>query len=345
MAKTPIFIITAFILVSIIACKEDKNANLSKAAIKTPIRATVISSKPIELLVKSTGTLLANEEVELTAEAAGKIIKINFDEGQKVNKGDEILRLNALQHEAKKRSLLSDLELQQQRLERREKLLKKEAVSSEEVDEIKALINSIQSEIDAIQAQLDLSVIYAPFSGVIGVRTVSEGAFISPGNTVATLVDFDRLKLEFSLPEKYSSSITKDVSVKFKVNGSDSVYVAQIYTIEPKISPSTRTFKVRCMVENDEKQLLPGSFANVEIILEKIPDALMIPNESIVQEMEGKQVFVYSEGKVEVRKIQTGIRFSDSSQVIEGLQVKDTLVTSGLLNIRPGMEVEIINPL
>ena len=341
-----IILLLLFLPFSIFSCSEgSENQREERGNLKTPVRAERVKAESIDQVIKSTGTLNANEEVELTAEASGKIVAINFKEGERVKRGDVLLKLNTAELEARKRSVEYELELQEQRKERRKKLLEKEAVSREELDEVITSVNALKAEVDVIQSQIDLATITAPFDGKIGVRMVSEGAYITPGTTVASLVDYSRLKLEFTVPERYSTAVNHGTPVTFEINGSDSLYTAEIYTIEPKVNASTRTFKVRAIVENVDSQLLPGTFTKVQLILASLDDALLIPNESVLQEIDGKQVYLVSEERIEVRKIETGIRFSDRIQVTEGLREGEVVVTSGILNIREGQEVEIINEL
>jgi len=199
----------------------------------------------------------------------------------------------------------------------------------------------VKADIELIKAQIDKTEIRAPFDGRIGLKNVSEGSFVNTTTVIATLQNINPLKIDFSIPEKYSGKVKQGDPVKFKIVGTDDTYTGKVYAIEPKIDPLNRTLKIRAIYSNRTEKILPGSFADVELILQEIDDALMIPTHSVVPELKGQKVFLYKDGSAVPHNIQIGIRTDTRVQVVGGLNENDTLITSGILQLRPDMQVTI----
>jgi membrane fusion protein (multidrug efflux system) len=199
----------------------------------------------------------------------------------------------------------------------------------------------VRADVELIKTQIDKTEIKAPFDGVIGLKNVSEGSFVNTSTVIATLQNINPVKIEFSIPEKYSGMVKSGDSIQFEVVGTNEKHTARVYAIEPKIDPLTRTLRMRALYSNPKRNILPGSFANVELVLRKIENALMVPTNSIVPELKGQKVFLYKNGSASPQSVETGTRTDTTVQITSGLNENDTLITSGILQVRPGMPVII----
>jgi membrane fusion protein (multidrug efflux system) len=287
------------------------------------------------------GNVIANEEVELRSEVSGRIVAINFDEGSHVNKGMLLLKTDDRDLQAQLKKLLVDEKQARDDLYRKEKLLELKAVSQEEYDRAFNTHGIVQAGIELIRTQIAKTEIYAPFSGQIGLRQVSPGGFVSSSTLVARLQQTDPVKVDFSIPEKYRGKVQKGTSIRFKVEGNDSAFVGHVYAIEPKVDPATRSVSLRATCPNPGGKLIPGSFAKVDILLDRLSDALVIPSEAIIPVMNGEKIFVCRDGKAKSLLIQTGIRTEREVEVTSGLQPGDTLITTGLLQLREDAPIKI----
>lgn len=318
-----------------------KGENRARTAVN--VNAIVIKPERLENTIVATGSTLANDEVELRSEISGKIVKIYFKEGSHVRKGDLLVKINDsdLQAQLLKANYLK--EHAKQKEYRQRMILKKEGTSQESYENALNDVNTGEADIQLIKAQIAKTEIRAPFDGTIGLKSVSLGSYITPTSKIANLQNTDKVKLDFSIPEKYSSLVKSGSSVSFTIQGSADKYSAKIFAIEPKIDPVTRTLQIRAIAENRGGKLRPGSFARVELFLNEIKDAIMIPTESLLQDIKGTKVFVYKGGKASSSIIELGIRKESTIQVTRGLTPGDTLITSGILQIKQGSPVKIVS--
>ena len=335
-----ISLITLIVIIS--ACQQNKPEAGSTNTAPKPIDVNAVVAIPqvLENKIISTGNILANEEVEIRAEIPGRIISINFQEGSMVRKGDLLVKINDNELQAQLKKLLLDEKLSMDDVYRKEKLIEIKAVSQEELDISSSQLGVIQAQIDLIKAQLEKTGIYAPFSGRIGLRYASTGGYISSSMLIARMQQTDPVKIEFNVPEKYITGVTTKLEVQFTVAGSDSTFTGQIYAIEPRIDPSTRSFTVRARCSNPAGILTPGAFTKINIILEKIPDALVLPSDAFIPDIKGEKVFVSRNGKAVTVYVTTGIRTENEVQVVEGINPMDTVIISGLLQLRDQMSVK-----
>jgi membrane fusion protein (multidrug efflux system) len=325
---------------SIFSQKKSENRNpgfISELAVK----AYIARPQNLENKIFVTGTILANEEIEIRSEISGKVEKIFFNEGSRVKKGDILIKVDDSELQAQLLKAQYQKKLAEEKEYRQRLLLEKEAISRQEYEIALTELNTLEAEIQLIKARIDKTEIRAPFDGVIGLRYISVGSYISPSVKITTLQNIDTLKLEFSVPEKYIRFVDVGDRVNFKVQGSDKRYSAVIYAIDPKIDPATRTLQVRAIFPNKNYELLPGSFAEIEVILEEIPSAILIPSEAIIPTAEGSKVFVYNQGKAYERNVETGIRTERFVQIKSGLNPRDTVLTTGLLQLKSGFKVRI----
>ncbi|MGX5818482.1 efflux RND transporter periplasmic adaptor subunit [Chitinophaga lutea] len=304
-----------------------------------PILADAYVVKPVKLdeIIKASGTLQSNEEVELKPEITGRITQIYFKEGAQVSKGTLLIKL----YDGDIRAQLQKLELQRElaktTLARQEKLLKINGISQQDVDVTANQVSAYGADIEYNRAQLQKTEIRAPFTGTLGLRNVSEGAIVSPSTIMTTLQQLDPLKIDFATPEKYRNVIKQGDPVYFSVAGDTNRYKGSIYAIDPKIDLATRSVKIRAIVPNSSRRLFPGSFATTEIQLKDNPNAIMIPSQAVIPGTRFKQVIVADSGKAKFVVVETGIRNESNVQITNGLQIGDTVITSGILQLKPGM--------
>ena len=307
------------------------------------VNAKIIKPQLLTDQIQISGSLMPDEEVDLSFETSGKIVEINFDEGTTVKKGQLLAKVNDRQLQAQLQRLVAQLKLAEDRVFRQNALLERDAVSKEAYEQVKTELATLNADIDLVKANIAMTELRAPFDGVIGLRQVSVGSYASPTTIVAKLTKIIPLKIEFSVPERYASQVKKGTNLNFELEGKLSSFPAKVYATESRIDQSTRTLTVRALYANSNGAILPGRYASIQLKKEEIPNAIAIPSESIVPEMGKDKVFLYKSGKAEPVEITAGIRTEAEVQVIKGLQMGDTIITSGTLQLRTGLPVTLDN--
>ena len=332
-------------LITLIAwnCSRDPKAAANNSMPVKPIdvNGIVLKQQPLENQITSTGSLLANEEVEIRSEVPGRIISINFDEGSFVKKGTLLVKINDDELQAQLKKLLLDEKLAKEDVYRKENLLAIKAVSQEELDKSQNQLGVIQAQIELVTSQLSKTSIFAPFDGKIGLRSVSAGGYISSLMLIARMQETNPMKIEFTIPEKYIGMVHEGTPVQFNIDGIDSTFSGKIYATEPKIDVATRTMMVRARCSNNGNILLPGAFARIKIILQRIPDALVLPSEALIPDIRGEKVLTLSKGQVKSVYVKTGIRNEHDVQILEGLNQNDTIITTGFLQLKDNAKVNV----
>lgn len=306
-----------------------------------PVEAIVVNPKKLDNKLVVTGSVLANESLELRSEISGKITNIAFQEGSQVKKGDILIRINDEEILAQLQKQKYNQKLNEDNEFRQRKLLEKDAISQEEYDNALNRLNTTVADVKLLEAQLAKTRIVAPFAGTIGLRYVSEGAYLSPNTAIATLYNNTPAKIEFAIPSRYSAQVAAGKEIFFKIEGDTLRYNGKVYAVEPRIDQDTRTLKLRAMADNRTGRLLPGQFVELDLILATVNNALLIPTEAVVPEQSGKKVFVLENGVVKEVKVETGIRTNTDLQVTSGLKAGDTVLTTGILQLKEGMNVQI----
>ena len=297
--------------------------------------------KPAQMneLINSTGTLRPDEEVELSFETSGKIVGINFTEGTRVKKGDLLAKINDKPLQAQLQKLEAQIKLVEEKEFRQRSLLNKDAISQESYDQIVTELQTTQADINLIKSRISETELRAPFDGIIGLRYLSEGSYATPSTKIARLIKISPIKLEFSIPERYADEVNIGFPVSFQVDGSNSIYHANVYAVDPKIELNTRSIVLRALYPNKKEELKSGRYAAVTLQLSKIENAIAIPTEALIPEMEGEMVYVYRKGKATSVRVGTGLRTESLIQIVDGLKFGDTLLTSGILQLRHNLPV------
>lgn len=288
----------------------------------------------------TTGTLLANEVITLQTETAGIVTLINFEEGRPVKAGAVLVEMDDVELQARASRAEAELALASALEKRQRELMQASAVSGVDYDQSAARLAIARADLELVRAQLAKRTIRAPFDGVIGLRRVSVGAYLTPGTSIGTLQDISSLKLDFSVPERYYPFLNAGREVRFRMAGRNDIFIARIIAVEPAADLATRSILVRSILPADHTSLLPGAFVEVEVPLEEISDAIIVPAIALVPGLSRQIVYVHHNGVAEEREVRPGMRSSTGVQILDGLEPGDELITSGVLLLRQGMKIQ-----
>jgi membrane fusion protein (multidrug efflux system) len=336
-------IILALVLGKIFFFTDKDEAAGSSAARSTtssamPVNYVVASYSSEDQSIFSTGTVVPNEEVELKSEVNGRLINLNLQEGNYVKKGQQIAKLQDDELKAQLKKVAYEEALAAQIEARQKKLLDINAISKEEYEIAINKTKTLSVDKELLEVQLRKTVITAPFNGKIGLKNISEGAYITPATVIGTLVQTNPVKIDFTIPEKYSQLIKRGQKITFQRDGSPQDYTATVIAIDPKVDENLRTLRIRSRATNNGGDLLPGMFVRVNLNL-GTEQSIMIPTDAVVPILDGKKVYVMRNGKATDTMITTGLRNERSVQVINGLQIGDSVITSGLITLKNGAAV------
>jgi len=302
----------------------------------------VVQPQELDNNLFATGSILANETVELKPEISGKVTGIFIREGEPVNKGTLLVKLNDADLQAQLKKVSAEIKLSEEKLNRYKSLLNIQGVSREEFDMATNQLMSLKADAEVLRVQISRCNITAPFTGVLGLRNISEGSIITPQQVVTTIQQLNPVKIDFSIPERYAGLIKNGSIINFSTEGSSAKHQGIVYAFEPGIETSSRSLKIRAKANNPGNVLLPGSFAKIELVLTKNENAIVVPTQSIVPILKGQQVFVCRMGKAEAVPVETGLRTDTGVQILSGLNVGDSVVVTGVMGLRPGASIKII---
>lgn len=344
MKKTDRLVVFALLLMSW-GCSnsktESQQARPAASALPT-VKVQVMKPELYREEIRLSGSLVASEAVQLSTEAAGRITYLNLREGEKVQAGEVLLRLNSDDLQAQLRKHEAVLAELKSREIRQKALLQREAISQQEYDQLQAEILVVEAERALTQAQIEKTILVAPFSGRVGLRYISQGAFLAQNSLVAELVNADPMYIDFAVPEKYASRVHNGMMLHYMVENLRDTFSARIVALAPRIDPDSRSLQLRAATANPSGKLIAGAFARIRLPLEEIPDALMLKNTAIVPDMTSKKVFVLRNGLITATTVESANREAEFVRIISGLSAGDTVVTSGILKVRPGVAVEIL---
>lgn len=324
--------------------KEQKNKSLAGGGSSrgNNVYATIVTGQEFLDYLTLSGSIEANEVVELHSEVSGIIETLNFEEGGMVDAGQVLIKINDSELKAQLTQANTRAQLAGENARRAELLLEKEAISQEEHDIATADYRTAESQIQLINAQLNKTVVRAPFSGRIGLRNISKGSYITPSTVIANLANTSQAKVLFSIPERYAYMVKKGMNVQFTIQEDEQKFTASIYALEPVIEANTRTLLVKAVTSAQSPKLIPGSFANVTFPLESIDNGLLVPAEALIPIQNGKKVFVLRNGKAKEVIVETGGRTDSSVLITKGLVQGDTILTSGIMALRDGSPVSVV---
>jgi membrane fusion protein, multidrug efflux system len=305
------------------------------------VEGFLVEPHAVSEMVEVPGSLLPAEETQIRAEVSGRVVQLNIPEGAIVNRGMLLVKLFDQDLQAQMRKLEVQLQIAEKTTERQKELLAISGISQQDYDLSSLNVDNLKADIQSVKIAIAKTEIHAPYQGQVGLRNVSLGSYLAPADIITTLREVDQLKLEFAVPEKYAKSIDKGYVVKFRVDGGRQDHVATVIATEGNVDPTTRTLKIRALVKQKNKELVPGVFARVNLQLGQDNEALMIPTQSIIPQARSKQVIVLRKDSATFTTVETGVRDSAYVQVLSGLKKGDTVITTGLMAIRPSAKVKI----
>lgn len=343
----PYLLITSvaiFILIG--ACSSDRKkdaAALQKAGPRPPAKvdAFIVQTQTVSESIEVSGTLVAGESTEIHPEVSGRIISLNVREGAFVGKGSVLAKLYDADLQAQRRKLEVQLRQAQQTENRYNQLQKIGGISKQDYDVTALQVSNIRADLAIIQTEIARTVVRAPFSGKLGLKEVSTGAYVTPASILTTIQKTTGLRLDFNVPEKYTGLIRRGQYVNFTVAGSERAYTAVVMATESGIEETTRSLTIRAQVKGEEAGLIPGGFAKVRLAFEPDHNALLIPSQAIIPQARGKKVWLYRGGKAVFTDVETGVRDSANVQITTGLAKGDTVIITGLLGLKPDAKVSI----
>jgi membrane fusion protein, multidrug efflux system len=305
------------------------------------VDAFVVKQSSVSEDVQVPGSLLPFEETQIRSEVGGRIVELNLNEGALVQKGTLLVKLFSGDLQAQLKKLQVQLQIAEKTEERNRELLRINGISQQDYELSQLSVENLKADIESIQIAIAKTVIRAPYTGKLGLKNVSLGAYISPTDIITNIRQVDKLKLEFAVPEKYAREITPGYTVSFRVDGGTKDHQAKVMATESSVDQNTRTLLVRAVVDGSNKELVPGIFAKINLQLGKDTEALLVPSQAIIPTARNKQVLLLRKDSVMFTEVQTGIRDSAFVQVLTGLQAGDTVITTGLMAIRPKAKVRV----
>lgn len=331
----------------VIACKEDKKEGGStgggspRAGAPLQVEAFIVKTQPLSEQLEVPGTLMPYEQTEIRPEINGRVVQLNIPEGSFVKKGALLVKLFDEDLQAQLKKLQVQLQINTKTAERQKELLSIGGISQQEYDLSELAVNNLKADIELVRVNISKTEIRAPFDGRIGLKSISDGAYISPTTLITTISQVGRLKLEFSVPEKYSDMMRKGRPVSFTIAGTPKTFQATVMATESVIEANTRTLRVRTVITAHDPSLVPGAFAKVGFKLDQDDKALIIPTQAVIPQARNKRVILYANGAPKYQVVTTGIRDSSFVQITDGLKLGDTVITTGLLSIRPETKIKL----
>ena len=342
------YLLFPFVAIILIAtsCNSDRKkeaAAQEKAPPRPPanVDGYIVQTKILSESIEIPGSIVAHQSTEIHPEISGRIINLNVREGAYVGKGSVIAKLYDADLQAQRRKLEVQLKMAQQTEDRYNQLQKIGGISKQDYDVTALQVSNIRADLSIIQTEIAKTVVRAPFSGKLGLKQVSSGAYVTPASIITTIQKTSGLRIDFNVPEKYTSLIKKGHYVNFTVGGSERSYSAVVAATESAIAEATRSLTIRALVKGDATGLVPGGFAKVKLSFAPNEAALMIPTQAIIPQARGKKVYVYKNGQAEFVDVVTGVRDSSNVQITEGLAKGDTVIVTGLLGLKPEVKVSI----
>ena len=332
---TPLLALIIFIFSCQSSNKDKKLTDKSPNSINY-LEGYIVKPSILDQTIQISGSLKPFEETVLMPEVAGRVVNMNLPEGAFVKGGTLLVKLFDDDLQAQMHKSQTQLELAEQTQKRQNELIKVNGISQNDYDQSVLQVHSVKADIEVMKVQIRKTEVHAPFDGVIGLRNISLGAEVTPSTQLATIRSIKQLKLDFSVPEKYSNEIKAGSKVTFTVQGDDNKYEATVIATEEGIDINTRNLKARALVTKNSASLVPGAFANVELRLRENKSALLIPTQAIIPRERNKQVVISSNGKARFATVKTGVRQAASIEIIDGISPGDTILTTGVLFIKPG---------
>lgn len=333
--------LSAVLLLFLFSCKDKKSEASQKNQPPPPTSVDVIiaGTKQLNNAIEANGSVVANEMLELHPEISGRLTYLNVPDGANVAAGTVLAKINDAELQAQMNKSKVQLELAQKTEERLRKLLAVNGINQADYDLALNNVNNIKADIELLKAQIEKTVVKAPFAGVLGLRQISPGAYVTPQTVLATLQVVNKVKIDFTVPELYANIIKKGSTINILTNESAAKRNATVIATQADINTSTRNLKVRA--ELNGSPINPGTFVKVLLEVGGKANSIVIPTNSIIPEADAKKVVVVKDGKGKFVTIETGLRTASGVEVTKGLNVGDSVVVTGVLFVRPNAPVKV----
>ncbi|WP_421791860.1 efflux RND transporter periplasmic adaptor subunit [Hyphobacterium sp.] len=311
----------------------------------THVAAFIVETREFADVVEALGTARANETVTITARVSDTISRINFDSGQRVEADDILVELTDTEEAASLSEARATSREARQELNRVQDLIDRGIAPRQRLDEANAAVDRARARVNSIEAQLADRIIRAPFGGVVGLREISTGSLVRPGDPIVTLDDTSTIKLDFPVPERFLAALQTDLPVQARTSAyPDYVFEGVIAQIDSRVDPVTRTITVRAEIDNSDARLRPGQLMTVDIRRNERMNAA-VPGSAITRLRENTFVYVIQTGEngslIEQRQVQLGLRQGDLVEIHSGLNAGEQVVAEGVHRVRNGMPVSV----
>lgn len=330
------------IVVFSVACKNKKKENAAQQKpASTPVMVDVMlaATQSVTGNFEANGSVTPNEAVEIRPEISGRLTYLYLPEGARVSQGTVLAKINDADLQAQLGKIKVQLALAEKTETRLKKLIDINGINQADYDAALTQVNSLKADITVLQAQLEKTIVKAPFSGVLGLRIISPGAYVTPQNILATLQQVDKVKIDFSVPEEYGYLIKKGNSISVQSIESSQKRKATIIATEPQINATTRNLKVRAILEGSP--LSAGSFVKVDIATGGTNNAILVPSSAVIPDARAKKIVVVRGGKGVFIEVETGSRSAANVAITKGLKIGDSIVVTGVLFVRPNLPLKI----
>lgn len=331
---------TIVFLVAATSCKSKQEDKKPTTPPPTVVDVLVASGQKISNTVEVNGTVVAAEYVELHPEVSGRLTYLNVPEGGRVEKGTVMAKINDADLQAQLAKTKVLLELAQKTEERYRKLLSVNGINQADYDAILNQVNGYKADLVYTQALIDKTVVKAPFSGTVGLRQISPGAFVTTASIIATIQQVDKLKVDLTVPETYAKILHKGNNIDVVLdNGTGAKQKATIIAVEPQANLATRNLKVRAVLDNGKAN--PGGFVKAYLDAGDDNKAILIPTNCIIPDDKNNLVIVVKDGKAAFVPVKTGVRQANVVEVTDGIKMGDSVVVTGVLFARPKAKLKI----
>ena len=310
-----------------------------------PVKAEAVQILKVQDDVSAVGSLLAEESVIIRPEIDGRIVGLHFQEGQAVTAGTRLVTIDSTEYEAQTAGQRAALKTEEQRLVRTKELYEQKFVSKDALDVQVGNVARLKARVDEAESRTAKTVIRAPFSGILGLRQISPGAYVKAGSDIVRLENVSSIKVDFRIPENYLSKIRPNQEIAVKLDAyPGEAFTGRVYAVEPVVDERTRTIAMRARIPNKGFKLKPGMFVRVAVTLDSRPNAVIVPEQAIWPQ--GKDSFVYRvvEGKAALTKVEIGNRSPGSVEILKGLAANDVVITDGQMKLKDGAAVSVIVP-
>ncbi|WP_019624037.1 efflux RND transporter periplasmic adaptor subunit [Thioalkalivibrio thiocyanoxidans] len=309
---------------------------------RTPVRTSIVQPRTFETIVESLGTVRANESVLVTANVTERVVEVLFDDGDEVEAGQVLVRLDADEAEAALREARVQVEEARRELERVRDRVADGVVTQQQVDQQRSRLSEAEARLAAAQARVANRTIRAPFSGRLGLRQVSPGSLVSPGTPIAELDDIERVRVDFAVPERHAAAIPLGSTVMGR--SAIGAFEGQVSAVSNRLDVSTRTLTVRATVDNPDFILRPGMLVNIRLALDPV-ERVAIPEGAVQQVADQHFTFRHlDDGTVERVRIRIGRRMPGFAEILSGLETGDVVVSEGVSRVRDGQSVRVLPP-